>query len=132
MHNDEPPSPALTSSSWDSLPSDLEETFFLSGTEEIEEYERCKKRAWMDALREERLKERAKEDGVREKEAEERKGKGREPGWGDDGEEVSHCRFVLKAGYDVLPRSGCLIILIAGPVKLLQDSTVKQKLIPAA
>lgn len=56
------PSPSLTSSSWDSIPSDAEETFFLSGSEDYEEYERAKKQRWIAALREERLREREKED----------------------------------------------------------------------
>jgi ElaB/YqjD/DUF883 family membrane-anchored ribosome-binding protein len=55
-------SPTPTSSSWDSLPSDAEETFFLSGSEDYEEYERVKKQRWIAALREERLREREKED----------------------------------------------------------------------
>lgn len=61
------PSPALTSSSWDSAPSDTEDTFFLSGSEDLEEYERGKKRRWMEALREERLREREREDQVERK-----------------------------------------------------------------
>lgn len=51
-----------SSSSWDSLPSDEGETFGISDQEEVEEYERRKKQAWIDALREERLRERKKED----------------------------------------------------------------------
>lgn len=61
------PSPAPTSSSWDSAPSDAEDTFFLSGSEDLEEYERGKKRRWMEALREERLREREREDQVERK-----------------------------------------------------------------
>lgn len=80
-------SSATTSSSWNDLPSDLEETFFLSGSEEIEEYERGKKRLWMEALREERLKKRQKEDEARAEEGN-GKGKGREAGWGEDEEAV--------------------------------------------
>jgi len=56
------PSPAATSSSWDSLPSDADDTFSLSGSEDYEEYEREKKQRWIAALREERLREREKED----------------------------------------------------------------------
>jgi hypothetical protein len=79
------PSPALTSSSWDSVPSDAEDTFFLSGSEDLEEYERGKKRRWMEALREERLREREREDQV------ERKGMRGETSssWGGAGEAVS-------------------------------------------
>ncbi|WWD02855.1 hypothetical protein V865_000897 [Kwoniella europaea PYCC6329] len=57
-----PSSPLSSSSSWDSLPSDIEETFYLSDPEEIEAYEQQKKRKWIEALRQERLKEREKED----------------------------------------------------------------------
>ncbi|WVW83775.1 hypothetical protein I302_105796 [Kwoniella bestiolae CBS 10118] len=56
------PSPASSSSSWDSLPSDLEETFYLSDPEEIAAYEQEKKKKWIEALRRERLKERERED----------------------------------------------------------------------
>lgn len=56
------PSPVGSSSSWDSLPSDADETFFLSGSEDYEAYEREKKQKWITALREERLREREKED----------------------------------------------------------------------
>ncbi|WVQ99277.1 hypothetical protein IAU59_006409 [Kwoniella sp. CBS 9459] len=63
---DQPGSPtgsiASSSSSWDSLPSDVEEKFALSDSEEIEAYEIAKKKKWMEALRSERLKEREKED----------------------------------------------------------------------
>ncbi|OCF43144.1 hypothetical protein I317_02988 [Kwoniella heveanensis CBS 569] len=51
-----------SSSSWDSLPSDVEEKFALSDPEEIEAYEIAKKKKWMETLRAERLKEREKED----------------------------------------------------------------------
>ncbi|WVQ67792.1 uncharacterized protein L199_005997 [Kwoniella botswanensis] len=57
-----PSAPLSSSSSWDSLPSDIEETFYLSDPEEIEAYEQQKKRKWIEALRQERLKEREKED----------------------------------------------------------------------
>ncbi|WWC89451.1 uncharacterized protein L201_004375 [Kwoniella dendrophila CBS 6074] len=55
-------SPAGSSSSWDSLPSDIEETFYLSDPEEIATYEQEKKKKWIEALRQERLKERERED----------------------------------------------------------------------
>ncbi|OCF60481.1 hypothetical protein L486_00114 [Kwoniella mangroviensis CBS 10435] len=57
-----PSSPLSSFSSWNSLPSDIEETFYLSDPEEIEAYEQQKKRKWIEALRQERLKEREKED----------------------------------------------------------------------
>ncbi|WWC70325.1 uncharacterized protein I206_104275 [Kwoniella pini CBS 10737] len=57
-----PNSPNSSSSSWDSLPSDLEETFYLSNSEEIEAYQQEKKKKWIEALRQERLREREKED----------------------------------------------------------------------
>lgn len=58
-----PPSPALSSSSsWDSIPSDLEETFHLSDPAGIEEYERKKRIRRIEMLREARLKEREEED----------------------------------------------------------------------
>lgn len=50
------------SSSWNSLPSDAEETFNISGDEEYEEHERQKRTKWLAALREDRLREREKED----------------------------------------------------------------------
>ena len=77
--------PASPTSSWDSLPSDAEDTFFLSGTEDLEDYAREKKRRWMEVMREERMKERAKEE--KELEAIEA---GRGPSWGGDDETVSH------------------------------------------
>ncbi|WVF71617.1 hypothetical protein IAT40_006425 [Kwoniella sp. CBS 6097] len=65
-HQNPPGSPTSSavssSSSWDSLPSDIEEKFALSDPEEIEAYETMKKKKWMEALRAERLKEREKED----------------------------------------------------------------------
>ena len=79
-------SSATTSSSWDDMPSDLEDTFFLSGDEEIENYEREKKKRWMEALREDRLREREKEEETREVQAE--KGKGKAKAWGGDDEIV--------------------------------------------
>ena len=59
------PSPAPTSSSWDDIPSDLEDTFYLSGDKEVEAYQREKKRRWVDALREARVRERELEDQER-------------------------------------------------------------------
>ncbi|KIS01166.1 hypothetical protein L804_01035 [Cryptococcus deuterogattii 2001/935-1] len=62
-----PPSPTLSStsssssSSW-SLPSDTEETWYLSDPEEIEAYKSEKKKKWIEALRQERLRERERED----------------------------------------------------------------------
>lgn len=62
-----PPSPTLSStsssssSSW-SLPSDIEETWYLSDPEEIEAYKNEKKKKWIEALRQERLRERERED----------------------------------------------------------------------
>ncbi|WVR07158.1 hypothetical protein IAU60_004199 [Kwoniella sp. DSM 27419] len=53
---------ASSSSSWDSLPSDVEETFHLSDPEDIERHEVEKKKRWMAALREDRLRERERED----------------------------------------------------------------------
>ena len=51
-----PPSPASeASSTWDDLPSDEEDRFLLSGSDD-EEYAREKKRKWVEALRQERLK----------------------------------------------------------------------------
>lgn len=58
-------SPASSSSSWDSVPSDAEDTWYLSGDDEFDEYERAKKRRWMEALREERIRERDKEERER-------------------------------------------------------------------
>lgn len=78
----QPQSPASSSSSWDDLPSDLEDRFYLSGSEEVEAYEREKKRVWMEGLREARLREREEEE-----EEEERKRKGVQEGklvMGDD------------------------------------------------
>ncbi|WWC61750.1 uncharacterized protein I303_104335 [Kwoniella dejecticola CBS 10117] len=60
--SDSPGSPASSSSSWDSLPSDMEETFHLSDPEEIAAYEQEKKKRWIEALRQDRLREREKED----------------------------------------------------------------------
>jgi hypothetical protein len=58
-----PPSPgASSSSSWESLPSDLEETFHLSDPVEIAEYEREKRVRQIASLREARLKEREDQD----------------------------------------------------------------------
>ncbi|WWD17417.1 hypothetical protein CI109_101858 [Kwoniella shandongensis] len=58
------PSPTpSSSSSWSSLPSDLEETFNLSDAEDIEKYESEKKKRWIEGLREARLREREREDG---------------------------------------------------------------------
>lgn len=62
-----PPSPTLSStsssssSSW-SLPSEIEETWYLSDPEEIEAYKSEKKKKWIEALRQERLRERERED----------------------------------------------------------------------
>ena len=68
-----PAGSASTGSSWDSLPSDLEETFDLSSEGEHEEYERQKKTRWIEKLREERLKEREKEDDLLQKEEAEKR-----------------------------------------------------------
>ncbi|WVQ82140.1 hypothetical protein IAT38_004268 [Cryptococcus sp. DSM 104549] len=75
-----PPSPTRSSSSsWDDLPSDHEETFYLSDPEEIEAYQNEKRKKWMEALREDRLREREREDrseAIREEKI----------GWDDDEE----------------------------------------------
>ena len=86
----QPRSPTSSSSSWDDLPSDIEETFYLSDPEEIEEYEREKKREWMEALREARVKEREKEDEESKRSA---PSKPSAPSWAGDDEEV---RFHLS------------------------------------
>ncbi|WRT66244.1 uncharacterized protein IL334_003197 [Kwoniella shivajii] len=73
-----PSSPASSSSSWNSLPSDVEETFYLSDPEEIEAHEIKKKKKWIEALRNERLKEREREDNIHISE--------QKQGWNDDEE----------------------------------------------
>ena len=62
------PGPSPTSS-WASLPSDLEETFQMSDPDEIAEYERTKRLSRIASLREARLKEREEEDRLVEKES---------------------------------------------------------------
>lgn len=57
------PSPThSSSSSWDSLPSDTDETFHITSAEQLDEYERKKKQQWINALREDRLREREEQD----------------------------------------------------------------------
>jgi len=87
------PSPAGSSSSWDSLPSDAEETFHLSGTEEYDEYDRQKRTKWLAALREDRLREREKQDR-----ADPSLAPADMPKWADD-EEVSF-EFLVSHGAD--------------------------------
>lgn len=59
------PAPSPTSS-WGSLPSDLEDTFQMSDPDEIAEYERTKRSSRIAGLREARLREREEEDRVLE------------------------------------------------------------------
>jgi len=83
VHGSRSPSPDSTSSSWADLPSDEEERFYLSGSEELSAYERKKKSQWMEALRAQRVAERVKEE-VNEQLA---KSEASSNGWGGDDEE---------------------------------------------
>jgi hypothetical protein len=86
------PTPS-SSSSWGSLPSDLEETFHLSDPHEIEEYERTKRTRWVDQLREARLKEREEEDRQSGLLGDEDKGKGKAPSWPENEIVREDCHF---------------------------------------
>lgn len=70
------------------MPSDLEGTFLLSGDEEVEVFERKKKRKWMEALREDRLREREREEDARELDQGIPLGKGKIRTWGGNDEAV--------------------------------------------
>lgn len=61
----EPPSPGGSSCGWSDLPSDAEDTFFLT-PDEAEDIRREKRRRLIDRNREERLKARLAEDGETE------------------------------------------------------------------
>lgn len=56
-----PLSPTQSFSSW-SLPSDAEESFALSGDEELSALAENRRRHWVEGLREARLRERERED----------------------------------------------------------------------
>ena len=93
-----PSTPISSSSSWDDLPSDLEDTFFLSGDEDLEVYEREKKRRWLEVLRDDRLREKKEEeDNSREMQNEGELGrvKSKGKGWGGDDETVSSRAEIL-------------------------------------
>jgi hypothetical protein len=95
-------SPA-SSTGWTDMPSDAEDTFFLSG-DEGDEYEREKKRRRIDAARERRV-EALKTRMAEEEEARKRVEQPADDVWGDDDEEVSP--FALEIySFD---RSDCLL-----------------------
>lgn len=73
----------LSPTGWSDLPSDSEDTFFLS-QEEIEDYHRDKRRRMIEHGREQRLKAMRAEDeeGIEAKEEDE---------WGGSDEEVPNC-----------------------------------------
>jgi hypothetical protein len=75
---------------WSDLPSDTEDTFFLSPSE-VEDYRRDKRRKLIDSYREERVRARRAEDGDEEEEEEEER-----EVWGGSDEEVPFppCLFV--------------------------------------
>ncbi|TFK51341.1 hypothetical protein OE88DRAFT_1659283 [Heliocybe sulcata] len=74
-----PPSPALSASGWSDLPSDAEDTFFLTGPD-LDDYHRQKRRRVMDTAREERLRALGDAEGSA-------KGGNEEEEWGDSDEE---------------------------------------------